>query len=206
MLTNLVSSTSAHSVLSLTRQFSQTSISSGKKAWKFNEALLRKKANIGRQIRIQDELDKVDPVLGRADTPFIDRIKAAVVEPSSLSYGYGRGDVNNLLYGAQRALIAKRPGYSQEQILRTEERRREIVARILDIKNSSSSIQRKLGIKLAREEFARFPGDSGSSEVQAAIMTMKIHYLTAHMKKNKKDFQNIRRLRMLVQQRQAILR
>lgn len=171
-----------------------------------NEALLRRRENIGRQQRIQDQLDSVDPVLGRPDVPFIQRVKAEVVEPTSLSYGYNKEDVDKLLYGAQRALLDKSPDYNAEQILQTEARRREAISRILDIKNGSKALQKKHAIELARREFQRFEGDTGSSEVQAAILTMRIHYLTDHMRENKYDYQSIRKLRMMVQQRQSLLK
>ena len=36
-------------------------------------------------------------------------------------------------------------------------------------------------------EYARFEGDTGSPEVQIAILTARIKELTEHMKANKKD-------------------
>lgn len=64
----------------------------------------------------------------------------------------------------------------------------------------------QIAIRLAREEFQRFPGDTGSSEVQAACLTVRIQNLANHIKNHKKDYANTRMLRMLVQQRQSLLR
>ena len=42
------------------------------------------------------------------------------------------------------------------------------------------------------QEYARFEGDTGSPEVQIAILTARIKELTEHMKANKKDFHSAR--------------
>ena len=36
-------------------------------------------------------------------------------------------------------------------------------------------------------EYQRAPGDTGSPEVQVALLTNRINYLTEHFKANKKD-------------------
>ena len=55
------------------------------------------------------------------------------------------------------------------------------------------------------EEFARGPGDTGSSEVQVALLSERINHLTEHMKENKKDHHSRRSLIMLVSKRQRHL-
>ncbi|MCA1721078.1 MAG: 30S ribosomal protein S15 [Actinobacteria bacterium] len=57
----------------------------------------------------------------------------------------------------------------------------------------------------AIERFARHPGDTGSPEVQIALLTTRIRYLTEHMKVHKKDFHTQRGLLMLVGQRRRQL-
>lgn len=54
-------------------------------------------------------------------------------------------------------------------------------------------------------QFARFQGDSGSTEVQCAILTEKINNLTIHLKNNPKDFQTRRGLIAMVTQRRRLL-
>ena len=54
--------------------------------------------------------------------------------------------------------------------------------------------------------FAVHPGDTGSSEVQVAILTERIKYLTEHLKANKHDYHTRRGLLMLVGQRRRQLR
>ena len=54
-------------------------------------------------------------------------------------------------------------------------------------------------------EFARTPGDTGSPEVQVAVLTARIQELTEHLKNNKKDHHSRRGLYKLVGQRRGLL-
>ena len=54
-------------------------------------------------------------------------------------------------------------------------------------------------------EYARSEGDTGSPEVQIAVLTARILELTEHMKKNPKDFHSNRGLLKLVGQRRGLL-
>lgn len=56
------------------------------------------------------------------------------------------------------------------------------------------------------ESFATHPGDTGSPEVQVAILTDRIKYLTEHLKANKHDYHTRRGLLKLVGQRRRLLR
>jgi small subunit ribosomal protein S15 len=56
------------------------------------------------------------------------------------------------------------------------------------------------------KEFGSHPGDTGSSEVQVAILTDRIKYLTEHLKANKHDYHTRRGLLKLVGQRRRHLR
>ena len=55
------------------------------------------------------------------------------------------------------------------------------------------------------EEFATKKGDTGSPEVQVAILTERITNLTEHLKDHKKDFASRRGLLMMVGQRRRLL-
>lgn len=55
------------------------------------------------------------------------------------------------------------------------------------------------------KEFGRAAGDTGSPEVQVALMTERIVNLTEHMKVNKKDFHSRRGLLALVSKRRKLL-
>ena len=54
-------------------------------------------------------------------------------------------------------------------------------------------------------EFARFPGDTGSPEVQVALLTDRIRALTDHLRTHRHDFDTRRGLLMLVGQRRRLL-
>lgn len=54
-------------------------------------------------------------------------------------------------------------------------------------------------------EYARTPGDTGSPEVQIAILTARIAELTEHLKVNKKDHHSRRGLLKMVGQRRRLL-
>jgi small subunit ribosomal protein S15 len=55
------------------------------------------------------------------------------------------------------------------------------------------------------EKFARQPGDTGSPEVQIALLSARITYLTEHFKVHMKDHHSRRGLLMMVGQRRRLL-
>lgn len=55
------------------------------------------------------------------------------------------------------------------------------------------------------KEFQRSPTDTASPEVQVALLTNRITYLTEHFKANKKDNHSRRGLLALVSQRRSLL-
>ena len=55
------------------------------------------------------------------------------------------------------------------------------------------------------KEYATHEGDTGSPEVQVAILTSHIKYLTDHLKEHKKDHHSRRGLLKLVGQRRNML-
>ena len=54
-------------------------------------------------------------------------------------------------------------------------------------------------------EYAVTAGDTGSPEVQVAILTERIANLTEHLKTHSKDFHSLRGLLMMVGQRRRLL-
>ena len=54
-------------------------------------------------------------------------------------------------------------------------------------------------------EYATHEGDTGSPEVQIALLTYRINSLTEHLKANKKDHHSRRGLLMMVGQRRNLL-
>jgi small subunit ribosomal protein S15 len=67
-----------------------------------------------------------------------------------------------------------------------------------------------MSISLARKQevikdYARKEGDTGSPEVQIAILSERIRNLTDHLATHKKDFHSRRGLLMMVGQRRSLL-
>jgi small subunit ribosomal protein S15 len=55
------------------------------------------------------------------------------------------------------------------------------------------------------KEFGRSEGDTGSVEVQVALLTAQINQLTEHMKANKKDYSSNRGLLKMVGRRRKMM-
>lgn len=55
------------------------------------------------------------------------------------------------------------------------------------------------------KDFARFEGDTGSAEVQVAVLTAQINRLTEHFKVHKHDFHSQRGLMKMVGRRRNLL-
>ena len=56
-----------------------------------------------------------------------------------------------------------------------------------------------------KEKFARHEGDTGSTEVQVALLTERINQLTGHMVANRHDYHTQRSLIKLVGSRRRLL-
>src|SRR5262249_13423533 len=72
--------------------------------------------------------------------------------------------------------------------------------------------QKEIAVTLSKEQkqgiigkFKQHEGDSGSAEVQIALLTEKIHYLTEHFKVHKRDHASRRGLLRMVGQRRRLL-
>ncbi len=55
------------------------------------------------------------------------------------------------------------------------------------------------------KEYARHEGDTGSPEVQIALLTARINHLNDHLKDHKKDHHSHRGLLLMVGQRRSML-
>ena len=54
-------------------------------------------------------------------------------------------------------------------------------------------------------EYGRHEGDTGSPEVQVALLTARINHMNEHLKLNKKDHHSRRGLLLMVGQRRGLL-
>ena len=59
--------------------------------------------------------------------------------------------------------------------------------------------------QLIIDRFARVPGDTGSPEVQIALLTQRISHLTDHLQQHKLDHHTRRGLLLLVGKRRRLL-
>jgi len=55
------------------------------------------------------------------------------------------------------------------------------------------------------KKYARTEGDTGSPEVQVALLTQRIKHLTEHLRANKKDHSTRRGLMAMVSRRRSLL-
>ncbi|KAF5092751.1 hypothetical protein D0Z03_002705 [Geotrichum reessii] len=161
--------------------------------------------HFARQLQ-KPKTEVVDPILGRANVPFLERLKARVAEPTNISFGLEEENIEKLMFGAEHARLLRTSEATSATVIESEAQKREAVRRILSMQNSGLVERKKLARRYAAEEFARFEGDTGSSEVQAAINTVNILFLVNHIKENKGDRANMRKLQILVHDRQAILK
>ncbi|GAA6022601.1 hypothetical protein JCM11491_000697 [Sporobolomyces phaffii] len=93
-----------------------------------------------------------------------------------------------------------------EQATALEEQKRDTLMRIIDLRNADSKGIEVENTRRIVENFGRVPGDTASPEVQAAILTARIHSLSAHLVSSPRDVQNRQSLRQLVSKRAKILK
>lgn len=194
-----------------TRGFHATGITSISKAEKKLKSIEKKKKNIAFKNAVESKKEKVDPVLGKPDNAFIQRLKLEISEPNILIKGYNLADVDKLLFGAKEIRLQKikeqDPSNVTLELTEKEEReKRDVLLRIMTLRNADNNEKQKKLTTLAMLEFQLFEGDTGSSEVQAAVMTIEIYNLMDHIQKNPQDLLHIRKVRMLTQKRQKLLR
>lgn len=65
--------------------------------------------------------------------------------------------------------------------------------------------RKALRLREVVREFERFPGDTGSTEVQVALLTQKITDLAEHMRQHRKDYSSRRGLEAMLNQRRKLL-
>ena len=71
--------------------------------------------------------------------------------------------------------------------------------------NMSQPQLNQLAVQAMITKWQRFPGDTGSSEVQIAVATERIAHKVKHLQSHKKDHNSYRHLMMLVHQRNRML-
>ena len=77
---------------------------------------------------------------------------------------------------------------------------------VLSFAHASQGEINRFRIKKAIERWGRFPGDTGSDEVQAAVLTEKMFYLSVHFRNNPNDKSRKRIFLNLLSRRQRLFR
>jgi small subunit ribosomal protein S15 len=80
------------------------------------------------------------------------------------------------------------------------------VKNLFDLKFASQREVNKVAIHQMMSRLQKEPSDTGSTDVQVGVLTVRIQYLTEHMKVHRKDFSCKRRLQMLVDKRKKLLK
>lgn len=63
----------------------------------------------------------------------------------------------------------------------------------------------EVAVDALRNKYKLHEGDTGSSQVQIAVLTARIAYMTKHMQQNKKDYASLRGLTAMVTRRRKLL-
>ena len=94
-----------------------------------------------------------------------------------------------------------RYGMTDEEVAELDETGRSI----LSLDTAARAERRQADITAAIRKCERFPGDTGSSEVQVAVLSVKIRYLAEHLAVNKKDKHSRRGFVKMTEHRKKLL-
>ncbi|WRT70703.1 uncharacterized protein IL334_007701 [Kwoniella shivajii] len=121
-------------------------------------------------------------------------------KPKFLLPGISQQD-SELLFGAlPHASTELKYSIRSEGVEEEQNKQSEMLMRILDLRNASKDSINIINRQKVIDEFGNGK-DTGSSAVQSALLTAKIHNMLSHITSNPKDTSNKRSLRLLVQQR-----
>ncbi|OCF43285.1 ribosomal protein S15 [Kwoniella heveanensis CBS 569] len=135
------------------------------------------------------------PGISQADADLL--LGALPHASAELKYSSGSGSARQTQHGSASATFTSSSGTGVEE---DQSKQSEMLMRILDLRNASKDAIAILNRQRVIDEFGAGK-DTGSSSVQAALLTAKIHNLLSHTTSNPKDTSNKRSLRLLVQQR-----
>ncbi|ORX43078.1 hypothetical protein DM01DRAFT_1350096 [Hesseltinella vesiculosa] len=173
-----------------------------------------KKENLARRAsRLAEyESSKPSPIVSR-HTSFFDTLQT----PAS-AYNSGQHLYQHFLNeNDQRILFEQTPRDTVEKnhlaavggvddALKHEQEKIETLQKIISLQNGNAKAVQLWNIQKAVDWFKQSDGDTGSPEVQAAILTVRIHNLHSHLQQHSKDKHNQRQLRTMVHKRAKMLR
>ncbi|KAF1805732.1 hypothetical protein V8B55DRAFT_1354762 [Mucor lusitanicus] len=93
-----------------------------------------------------------------------------------------------------------------EEALKAEKQKVEALQKIVSLQNGNAKSVQIWNVHQAIDWFKQKEGDTGSPEVQAAVLTVRIHNLNSHLNQHRKDKHNYKQLRNMVHQRAKLLK
>ncbi|KAI7851087.1 hypothetical protein BDC45DRAFT_517101 [Circinella umbellata] len=93
-----------------------------------------------------------------------------------------------------------------DEALKHEQIKVDALEKIVGLQNGNAKAVQLWNIQQTVDWFKKKDGDTGSPEVQAAILTVRIHNLHSHLQQHRKDKHNYKQLRTMVHKRAKILK
>ncbi|SPO28827.1 related to MRPS28 - mitochondrial ribosomal protein, small subunit [Ustilago trichophora] len=162
----------------------------------FDRASAKDAATLGGPVRLNFGLDSKDRQLLFQDLPQV-MVKDRILDSWNLG-ALVRGTAN------KADVSAFESEYSKVQA--EEQTNKESLGRILDLRNASGKGIQVENIRRIISYFGGEKRDTGSPEVQAAVLTYRIRNLHEHLQTNRHDNSNRRSMSLLTHQRAKILK
>ncbi|OBZ89287.1 37S ribosomal protein S28, mitochondrial [Choanephora cucurbitarum] len=173
-----------------------------------------KKENLAKRAAKLAEFERTKPsFIVSKPTPFFNTLHT----PASAYQQNSTGYQHFLTETDQKFLFEETPKKSVEsshmaavdgldEALKQEKTKVETLQKLLSLQNANAKAVQIFNIHQAIDWFKQKEGDTGSPEVQAAILTVRIHNLNSHLNQHHKDRHNYKQLRNMVHQRAKILK
>ena len=162
----------------------------------FDAAAARDARKLGGPVRLNFGLDAQDRQLLFQDLPQV-MVKDRILDSWNLGT-LVRGTANQADVAAFESEYAK--------VQAEEASNKEGLARILDLRNASGKGIQVENIRRIIQHFGGPKRDTGSPEVQAAVLTYRIRNLHEHLQSNRHDNSNRRSMSLLTHQRAKLLK
>ncbi|KAL1929756.1 hypothetical protein VTP01DRAFT_1894 [Rhizomucor pusillus] len=172
-----------------------------------------KKENLLKRAARKAEFEKSrpSPILSKP-TPFFNTLHtpaSAFANQTDTQHFLTDADRQYLYEQVPRDTVEKRNLSAVEgfdEALKNEEKKVETIKKIIGLQNANAKAVQLYNIQKAIDWFKRKEGDTGSPEVEAAILTVRILNLHSHMQQHRKDKHNYKQLREMVHKRARVLK
>ncbi|KAI7905030.1 uncharacterized protein BX663DRAFT_501423 [Cokeromyces recurvatus] len=158
------------------------------------------------------ERTKPSPVVSKS-APFFDSLITPAAAYQQQQQGYQhfltKNDEQVLFEEMPKKLIEQNHMAAidgMEEAVKAEQKKVAMFQKIIGLQNANAKAIQIWNVHQAIDWFKRKEGDTGSPEVQAAILTVRIHNLNSHLNQHRKDKHNYKQLRTMVHQRARILK